>query len=427
LRATGGAATEPTASEADRRMTPFQAVNQQFEAAADLLLLSEDLRIALKTPYREVMVELPMRCGGEIRTFTGYRVQHDNSRGPMKGGLRYHPTVDLDEVRALASLMTWKTAVVGLPYGGAKGGINCDTHTLGIDDLEKLTRRFAARIARFIGPQEDIPGPDMNTDAQVMAWIVDEYSKYHGYSPGVVTGKPLELGGSPGRESATARGLLFVTDRALAERGMRLEGSTVAIQGFGNVGSWTAHFFAAAGARIVAVTDHLAGVFAGDGLDVERLREVAARERRVPEGFSEPISNDDLLALDVDVLVPAAIGDVLHERSAPTVRARMVVEGANHPTTPGGDEILRSRGTHVIPDILANAGGVTVSYFEWVQNLQHFRWDARRVDEELRRTMDTAYDTVGEIARRRRTDLRTAAFVLAIERVADATRLRGLG
>jgi glutamate dehydrogenase (NAD(P)+) len=429
LEHTGGAATEVTASEAGRRLTPFQAVNLQFERAAELLGTSEDLRIALKTPYREVMVELPLRCAdGEIRTFSGYRVQHDTSRGPMKGGLRYHPDVDLDEVRALASLMTWKTAVVGLPYGGAKGGINCDPHSLDPRDVQQLTRRFIGRIAKFIGPQEDIPAPDVNTDAQVMAWIVDEYAKYHGYTPAVVTGKPLELGGSVGRESATGRGLLFAIERAAADLGLELKGARVAVQGFGNVGSWAAYFLHEVGARVVAISDVHGGVFAGDGLDIPRLRVEAARSGRIPPGAGvETLNNEELLTLDVDVLVPAALGNVLHERNAPEVGARLVAEGANHPTTPDADEILRTRGTVVIPDILANAGGVTVSYFEWVQNLQRFRWKGERVDEELRGIMDEAYDAVRRIARERGTDLRTDAFARAIERVAEATLLRGVG
>jgi glutamate dehydrogenase (NAD(P)+) len=428
-RKTGGAAVEATSAEAGRRLTPFQAVNQQFERAAELLGISEDLRIALKTPYREVMVELPLRCtDGTIRTFSGYRVQHDASRGPMKGGLRYHPEVDLDEIRALASLMTWKTAVVGLPYGGAKGGINCDPSSISIRDLEELTRRFIGRIERFIGPNEDIPAPDMNTNAQVMAWIVDEYSKYNGYTPAVVTGKPIELGGSLGRESATGRGLLFTTERATAELGIDLDGARVAIQGFGNVGSWTASFFADAGARVVAVSDANGAIFDGDGLDISELRQEMQQNGHLPAGAgAEPIDNDELLTLDVDILVPAAIGNVLHAGNADDVRARLIVEGANHPTTPEADEILLSRGRTVLPDILANAGGVTVSYFEWVQNLQRFRWTADRVDDELRSTMNEAYDAVETIRRERKTDLRTAAFALAIGRVAEASRLRGIG
>jgi glutamate dehydrogenase (NAD(P)+) len=425
--ATGGAATEPTAAETGRRLTPFQAVNLQFERAADLLGLSEDMRVALKTPYREVMVELPLRCrDGSIRTFTGYRVQHDNARGPMKGGIRYHPEVDLDEVRALASLMTWKTAVVDLPYGGAKGGVTCDPAELHPDDVQEITRRFTSRIARFIGPYEDIPAPDVNTDAQVMAWLVDEYAKYEGWSPAVVTGKPVALGGSLGRESATGRGILFVTERAAADAGIELRGARVAVQGFGNVGSWTAHFLAGAGARVVAVSDAGGALHDGDGLDVAALRASSVRgriDRNVP---GERITNDELLTLDVDVLVPAALGDVLHARNARDVRARLIVEGANHPTTPEADEILHERGVTVVPDILANAGGVTVSYFEWVQNLQHFRWTEERVDGELRATMERAYDAVRALAEEHRTDLRTGAFALAIGRVAEATLLRGV-
>jgi glutamate dehydrogenase (NAD(P)+) len=426
-RQTGGAATEVTAPEAGRRLTAFQAVNQQLDRAADLIGLSEDLRVALKTPYREVMVELPLRCSdGELRTFSGYRVQHDNSRGPMKGGLRYHPEVDLDEVRALASLMTWKTAVVDIPYGGAKGGINCDPRELKASDVERLTRRFVARIERFIGPHEDIPAPDVNTNAQVMAWIVDEYAKFHGYTPGVVTGKPLQLGGSRGRESATGRGVLFAAERAAADMGLDLRGATVAVQGFGNVGSWAAHFFQAAGARVVAVSDVRGGIFRGEGLDIPALRDEVTRSGSVVEhAGAERIGNEALLSLDVDILIPAALGGVLHARNAADVRARMVVEGANHPTTPDADEIFAERGVIVLPDIFANAGGVTVSYFEWVQNLQQFRWSEERVDQELRAIMDAAYDAIRRIARERETDLRTAAFVLAIQRVAQAAELRG--
>ncbi len=425
---TGGTAAEATASEAQRRLTPFQAVNLQFDRAADLLELSEDLRIALKTPFREVMVELPLRCtDGEIRTFSGYRVQHDNSRGPMKGGLRYHPAVDLDEVRALASLMTWKTAVVNVPFGGAKGGISCDPKVLSKRDIENLTRRFISRIERFIGPKEDIPAPDVNTDAQVMAWIVDEYAKYHGYMPAVVTGKPVQLGGSLGRTSATGRGVLFAAGRAAADMGMKMEGARVAIQGFGNVGSWAAHFFTEAGARVVAVSDVQGGIMAEDGLDIPTLRTEVTDDRSVVDhAGGKRITNEDLLTLDADILVPAALGGVLNQRNAPDVRARLIVEGANHPTTPEADDIFRDRRITVVPDILANAGGVTVSYFEWVQNLQQFRWTAQRVDDELRATMDAAYDSVIQVAKERETDLRTAAFVLAIGRVAEASELRGL-
>jgi glutamate dehydrogenase (NAD(P)+) len=330
-------------------------------------------------------------------------------------------------VRALAALMTWKTAVVDLPYGGAKGGINCDPGKLSQLDVERLTRRFTSRIERFIGPHEDIPAPDVNTNSQVMAWIVDEYSKFHGYSPAVVTGKPVELGGSLGRESATGRGVLFAAQLAAPRAGFELEGATIAVQGFGNVGSWAAKFFDEAGCRVVAVSDVKGAIHQGDGLDLAAVRRQLEETGSVVglEG-SDSITNEELLELDVDVLVPAALGGVIHARNAGLVRARMIVEGANHPLTPEADDIFRDSSTLVIPDIYANAGGVTVSYFEWVQNLQQFRWTAERVDEELHKVMISAWKAITEIADEYSTDLRTAAFVLAIRKVAAATELRGL-
>jgi glutamate dehydrogenase (NAD(P)+) len=423
----GSSAAEPVTGSRDDGLTPFEAVNLQFERAARLLGISEGVQIGLKTPYREVMVEIPLHCAdGTLRTFRGYRVQHDNSRGPMKGGIRYHPEVDLDEVRALAALMTWKTAVVDLPYGGAKGGITCDPRVLSPTDLERLTRRFVARIHQFIGDKEDIPAPDVNTNPQVMAWIVDEYSKYHGFTPGVVTGKPVELGGSLGRISATGMGCLFAAERAAPDLGLDLQGATVAVQGFGNVGSWAARLFQGAGARIVAVSDVEGGIFAGDGLDVAAVSKDVDENGAVRAHEAEHISNEELLTLDVDILVPAALGNVLTGANAAGVRARLIVEGANHPTTPAADEILRERGVTVLPDIFANAGGVTVSYFEWVQNLQQFRWSEERVDTELREVMNAAYDALRAVQEEFETDLRTAAFVLAIRRVSEAARLRGL-
>jgi glutamate dehydrogenase (NAD(P)+) len=420
------AAGEDTA--APHAMTPFEAVNFQFDRAARVLGLPEYLQVALKTPYREVLVEIPLLdANGKIATYHGYRVQHNNARGPMKGGLRYHPDVDLDEARALASLMTWKTAVVDLPYGGAKGGIDLDPKTLRPDQVERVTRTFIERIHHLIGPNEDIPAPDVNTNPQIMAWIVDEYAKFNGFTPGVVTGKPLEVGGSPGRDSATGRGVAVITGRAAADHGVELQGATVAIQGFGNVGSWTAHFLSEMGARIVSVSDVDGGVFLDDGLDVARLREIVEAGGSVVEyEGGERIDNQTLLTADVDVLVPAALGGVLNRHNAADVRARLVVEGANAPTTPPADEILHERGITVVPDILANAGGVTVSYFEWVQNLQQFRWSAERVDDELTRIMEAAYDAVSTTAREHRITLRTAAFVVAIQRVAAAVRLRGV-
>jgi glutamate dehydrogenase (NAD(P)+) len=408
-------------------LTPFEAVNFQFDCAARRLELPDHLQVALKTPYREVMVEIPLLDDeGRITTFHGYRVQHNNARGPMKGGLRYHPEVDLDEARALASLMTWKTAVVDIPYGGAKGGIDLDPRTVTSAQLERITRTFIERIHQFIGPNEDIPAPDVNTTPQVMAWIVDEYSKFRGFTPAVVTGKPLEVGGSPGRNSATGRGVALIAARAAADAGLDLDGATVAVQGFGNVGSWSAHFLAEMGARIVGVSD-VEGAVVGDGLDVDRLREITAGgDSVVAYDGGERATNAELLELDVDILVPAALGDVIHKWNARHVKARLIVEGANAPTTPAADALLEERGITVVPDILANAGGVTVSYFEWVQNLQQFRWTASKVDEELRSIMETAYDAVRDMAREHRVSLRTAAFMVAIRRVAAAVRVRGV-
>ena len=408
-------------------LSPFQAVNRQFDRAADKLGLSEPLRLALKTPYREVTVELPLKLrNGRVCTFHGFRIQHDNSRGPMKGGLRYHPRVELDEVRALASLMTWKTAVVDLPYGGAKGGIDCDPADLETEDLERLTRKFVGRIHRLIGENEDVPAPDVNTNPQVMAWIVDEYAKFHGFTPGIVTGKPLALGGSLGRLSATGRGVSIATAEALARLQRPIEGATVAIQGFGNVGSWSAHFLAAAGARVVAVSDVNGGIFCGDGLDVAELMRASGTKAGI-HGVAgvEKISNADLLALEVDVLVPAALENAIDARNASAVRARLVVEGANAPVSAEADAALEDRGVPVVPDILANAGGVTVSYFEWAQNTQRMRWTAERVDEMLQTTMRTAFADVARQADEAAVPLRTGAFMLALRRVAEATELRG--
>lgn len=412
----------------EARMSPFEAVNFQFDRAARVLELPDYLQVALKTPLREVRVEIPLVDeDGRITTFHGFRVQHNNARGPMKGGLRYHPEVDLDETRALASLMTWKTAVVDIPYGGAKGGIDLDPRALRGDQVERVTRTFIERIHQLIGPNEDIPAPDVNTNPQVMAWIVDEYSKFRGYSPGVVTGKPLEVGGSPGRETATGRGAAIVTGRVAADMDLDLRGASVAIQGFGNVGRWTAHYLREMGARVVAVSDSKSGIFAGDGLDVAELHRIVNGGGRVGDyGAAERIDNHALLTSDVDILVPAALGDVLHEGNAADVRARLVVEAANGPTTPAADQVLEERGVKVVPDILANAGGVTVSYFEWVQNLQQFRWTPEKVDRELSRIMSGAYEAVSEAASEHGINLRTAAFVVAIRRVAAAVKLRGV-
>ena len=408
----------------------FETVNGLFDKAADVLGLSEKLRTKLKIPYRELMVRLPLLTeSGEVRTYKGYRVQHDNSRGPMKGGIRFHPEADLDEVRALASLMTWKTAVVNLPYGGAKGGIQCDPAALSELDLERLTRRFAHRMEGFIGDHLDIPGPDMGTNGQVMAWIMDEYSKFHGFSPGVVTGKPVELGGSEGRISATGRGLFFAVERIAPDIGLDLDGATVAIQGFGNVGSWAARFLAAAGCRIVAVSDADGTLCHPEGFDVDELDQIRSETGTIMEIDDDKVSRlhrDELIAQEVDILVPAALGGTIHGENADQIRCRLIAEGANHPTTPQADAILADKGITVLPDIYANAGGVTVSYFEWVQNLQQMRWDKERVDSQLRQVMHTAFDDLKSAAEEFSVDLRTAAYIVAIRRVASATSLRGL-
>ena len=410
-------------------MSGFEEVNYYFRRAARIMDLSARVERMLITPYREVKVDVSLTLdNGDLGTFIGYRVQHDRSRGPMKGGLRYHPTVDMDEALGLASLMTWKTAVVNLPFGGAKGGIAVDPKTCSPRELERLTRRFVQQIHDIIGPHTDIPAPDVNTNAQVMAWIMDEYSMIHGFSPAVVTGKPVDLFGSKGREEATGRGVVFATAEFLGDLGAGpIAGKTFAIQGFGNVGSWTARFLHEAGGKVVAVSDSRGGIRNAAGLDIPALLGHAAKARTVT-GFpgASPVSNEELLLLDVDVLIPSALGGVLTKDNAHEVRARHVVEAANAPTTPEADEIFQQRGIPVLPDIYANAGGVTVSYFEWVQNIQQFTWEADRITAELQRHMTEAYATLAKVARERRVPLRTAAFIVAIGRVGRATVLRGV-
>ncbi len=409
-------------------MTSVDAANYYFKKAARIMDVGERIETLLITPLREVKAQVSIELdNGEIRTFQGFRCQHDNSRGPMKGGLRYHPQVDADEVLGLASLMTWKTAVVNLPYGGAKGGITVDPSTLSLKELERLTRKFIDQIHDVIGPTRDIPGPDMNTNPQVMAWIMDQYSKYHGHAPAVVTGKPVELYGSRGRETATARGLLAVCKQILQDVGVPLQGMRFAVQGFGNVGSHVSRLFHEAGGVLVAVSDVHGGVQNPRGLDVPGLFEHVRRHGSVKDfGGGTACSNEEVLTADCDVMVPAALGSVVDKRIAKEVRARIVLEGANAPCTPEADEIFEQRGVLVVPDILANAGGVTVSYFEWVQNLQHVTWDEERVNGELDRMMAEAYEKVGQISRSRKLPLRTSAYVLAIGRVGKATVLRGI-
>ena len=393
-----------------------------FHKAADVLGLPDNVRTILLSPRRSVKVEIAIESeNGELQVYNGYRVQHNEARGPMKGGLRYHPAMDEDHAGALANLMTWKTAVVDVPFGGAKGGIDCDPRSMPEGDVFQVTTRFVEQMKEVIGPTTDIPAPDVNTNAKVMGWIMHEYSKYAGFSPGVVTGKPLDLFGSEGRDAATGRGVMDVLAAALEEKGKSFEEVTVAVQGFGNVGSNAALLIAEQGAKIVAVADHTGGVANEKGLDVPAL-DAWVDEHGGVKGFAggEAFDNSEIITWDCDVLVPAALEDAIHKDNAAEVKASLIVEGANGPTTPEADEMLNEKGVQIIPDILANAGGVTVSYFEWAQNIQQFRWDEERVNAELDKKMARAYSAVREVAGEFDIDMRTAAFVLAIRRVGKA-------
>jgi glutamate dehydrogenase (NAD(P)+) len=409
-------------------MSSQETVARYFHDAAALMGLSSNMQKLLLTPEREIKVQVAIeRDNGEIATFIGYRVQHDDARGPMKGGLRFHHEVDADEVLALAALMTWKTAVVNIPYGGAKGGIAVNVRELSPGELERMTRKFVDEIHDVIGPDKDIPAPDMGTNAQVMAWIMNQYQKFHGFSPACVTGKPVELHGAEGREEATGRGVATHTVAILKRLKRPVEGATVALQGFGNVGSFAAKFLHESGLKVVAVSDAYGGVQNPRGLDIPGLLLHVAEHHKVV-GFpeSEPITNAEVLAADVDVLIPAALGNVLTKDNAHDVRADLIIEAANNPTAPEADEIFEQRGIPVLPDILANAGGVTVSYFEWVQNRQHFKWELSRVRQELDKIMLGSFEKVWEIAESKRCPLRTAAYLLGIGRVGRATVLGGM-
>jgi glutamate dehydrogenase (NAD(P)+) len=416
-------------SAAPRRNGPLATAHEQLATAVEHLGYDDGLHRMLATPRREIHVAVPLRRDtGETVLFHGFRVQHNVSRGPGKGGLRYHPSVDIDEVRALAMWMTWKCGVVDLPYGGAKGGVAIDPRQFSKAELERVTRRYTSEIMPMIGPDTDIMAPDMGTDAQTMAWVMDTYSVNRGYTiPAVVTGKPLAVGGSLGRGTATSAGIVHVTAAALAEAGEKLDGVSVAVQGFGKVGSHAASIFAARGARVVAVSDQYGGIHADTGLDVERLFAHVQQTGSVV-GFdgADPVSNTDLLALDVDVLVPAAVEGVLGEAAAGRVRARYVVEGANGPTTTAGDRVLAKNGVTVVPDVLANAGGVVVSYFEWVQANQTYWWTEHEIAEKLEHRMTTAYQEVSAMARTHGVSLRDAALMIGVKRTAEAHEIRGL-
>lgn len=409
-------------------MRASEATNYYFRRAAKELRLGSRLETVLITPRREVKVECVIELdNGELGAFSGFRVQHDNSRGPMKGGLRYHPEVDPDEVNSLASLMTWKTAVANIPYGGAKGGINCDPSKLSHAELQRVTRAFVDEIHDIIGPGLDIPAPDMGSNSQTMAWIVDQYSKYHGWTPAVVTGKPIELGGSAGREQATGQGIFFVIEALLQDKKMNMHETSFAIQGFGNVGSWAAKFIYEGLGKVVAISDVSGAIYNKDGINVESLTHHVTEHGGV-KGFpgAQSIPAQDLLTVDCDVLVPAALGNVITEENMKDIKAKIVVEGANGPTTPEADEYLIKKGVTIVPDIYANSGGVIVSYFEWVQNVQQFRWRLDRVNQELKLLLLDSYNEIKNTSNTSECDMRTAAFQLAISRVARATALRGL-
>ena len=410
-----------------QHVSSLDEVNIFFDRAADRLSLDQGMRSLLKAPWRELSVSIPIRMdSGEMRIFHGYRVQHNGARGPYKGGVRYHPEADMEEVRALASLMTWKTALADIPFGGAKGGIQCDPASMSLDELNRVTRRYVQNIDHILGPNRDILAPDLGTNSQTMAWVMDTYGQIHGHNPACVTGKPVELGGSEGRESATGRGAVYTMAEAVGDLGIEMNGANVVIQGFGNVGSWFAQIAVEHGCLVTAVSDAKGGVYNSKGLDVQALF-THVNDSGFVDGFkgAEHIANEELLELNCDVLVPAAIDRVINAQNAGNVKASLVVEAANHPLTPEADDILANNGIIVLPDILVNAGGVVVSYFEWTQNLYQYRWSEERVNTELRDVMSTAYKAVKAESRRNKISMREAALIVGISRVARVVEMRG--
>jgi glutamate dehydrogenase/leucine dehydrogenase len=425
------AAPQPVAPRMAPRedLNPFRIAQLQFDMAAEFLKLDQGLRQVLRTPKRVLEVSVPVKMdNGQVKVFTGFRVQHNIARGPAKGGIRYHPAVTLDEVKALAAWMTWKTATVNIPYGGGKGGVICDPKRMSKGELERMTRRYASEIFPVIGPERDIPAPDVYTDSQTMAWIMDTYSMTVGHTAlGVVTGKPVSLGGSEGRGEATARGCMFVIEEACKAKKISLRGATVAVQGFGNAGGIAARLLSEKKAKIVAISDSRGGVFNSRGIDpVKAMRYKERSGTVVGMPGASRISNDDLLTLKCDILVPAALENVITLHNAEQIKAKIIAEAANGPTTPHADEALARRGIFVLPDILANAGGVTVSYFEWAQDLQGYFWTVDEVNARLEQIMRKAFLGVFETSRKYRTHMRNAAYILAVGRVAEATTVRGL-
>jgi glutamate dehydrogenase (NAD(P)+) len=409
-------------------MSNLDIVRFYFDRAVERLQLPDDLRTVFWTSYREVTVQIPVKLSdGRVHVFSGYRIQHNGARGPYKGGIRFHPEVDIDEVRALASLMTWKTAVANIPFGGAKGGVNCPADELERSEVQAIARSFLAKIEKILGPTRDIPAPDVNTDAQVMAWMMDEYGKLHGHTPAICTGKPIALGGSYGREQATGRGCVYMFREAAPQIGLAPAEATFTVQGYGNVGSWAARLMQQLGATMVGASDATGAIRSEKGIDaVELARHIFEEGGKLTEfPGAEVISPDDLLAIPCDVLIPAALGGMIHEGNADRIDCRMIVEGANSPTTPAADEILIGKGVQVIPDVMANAGGVIGSYFEWVQNLQHFQWGEREFNDKLGGIIRKAYRDVASRAKEERISLRDSAYLLGIERVVEASRMRG--
>jgi glutamate dehydrogenase (NAD(P)+) len=410
---------------------PFENAQHQLDLAAEVLNLDQSMREILRVPQRELTVTFPVKLNdGSAKVYTGYRVQHNITRGPAKGGIRFHPDVNLDEVRALAMWMTWKCALVNIPYGGAKGGVIVDPKELSMSELERLTRRFATEISILIGPEKDIPAPDVNTNPQIMAWIMDTISMHRGYTvPAIVTGKPIDVFGSLGRTDATGRGVALVAREAAHHLGLKLSQATAVVQGFGNVGSVAAEMITRLGTRVIAVSDVSGGYYNRRGLDIpEMIKHV--RQHRSLAGYSQPgleqISNAELLELECDILVPAALENQITTRNANRIKARIIVEGANGPTTPAADEVLYKNDVFLVPDILANAGGVTVSYFEWVQGLQEFFWSEEEINERLERIMIRSFSSVLDVALKYRVSMRIAAYMIAVKRVADATTIRGI-
>ncbi|TXG51229.1 hypothetical protein EZV62_023753 [Acer yangbiense] len=408
-------------------MNALAATNRNFRLAARILGLDSKLEKSLLIPLREIKVECTIpKDDGSLASFVGFRVQHDNARGPMKGGIRYHHEVDPDEVNALAQLMTWKSAVAAIPYGGAKGGIGCDPTELSTSELERLTRVFTQKIHDLIGIHRDVPAPDMGTNSQTMAWMLDEYSKFHGHSPAVVTGKPIDLGGSLGREAATGLGVFFATEALLGECGKSISEMKFAIQGFGNVGAWTAKFIHGVGGKVVAVSDITGAVKNPNGIDIPALLKHKETTQSLKDfQGADAMDTNDLLVHECDVLIPCALGGVLNKENAADVKAKFIIEAANHPTDPEADEILSKKGVVILPDIYANSGGVTVSYFEWVQNIQGFMWDEEKVNCELKKYMMKSFHDIKAMCKAHDCSLRMGAFTLGVNRVAHATLLRG--